>query len=337
MAHEIGMTNGRHSMAYVASEGAPWHGLGTAVEGAMAWHEAIEAGGLDWSVDRVRLQTADGTRVADRVALVRSDTGAVLSTVGTRYQPIQNRTAFGLFDSLAAEGQVKYHTVGALGEGQTIWLLAKLPTSIVVRGVDVTDKYLLLTNTHTNKRSLRVFWTPIRVVCQNTLNRAISGANGGGVTIRHRGDVAQAMRDAEGVLGLANRYFDDFEGQVDRLASYTPTRGQLDAYFRALYPDPEPREDDREAKKGRAESTRLELFRLFEHGLGNDMPQVRHTAWAAYNAVTEFVDHRRGRSETKLRGVRERADAALHSAWLGSGASLKHKAFAGALELAGVN
>jgi phage/plasmid-like protein (TIGR03299 family) len=337
MAHNLNIEDGRIAMAYFKADGAPWHKLGTAVEGAMTWAQALEAAHLDWSVGREPLVTAaDAIAVPNRVALVRADTRAVLGTASSRYVPIQNREAFGLLDALAAGGEVKYHTVGALGRGETIWLLAKLPGTIAVADVDPVDRFLLLTNDHSGKRALRVLWTPIRVVCQNTLNAATAGRQREGASIRHCGDVPGQMDTAREVLGLAHRYFDDFASVVDKLAAHYPTRRQLDSYFGSLFPDPEPGPEAKD-RASRARATRAELTRLFGEGMGHDAPEIRYSSWTAYNAVTEYVDHDRGRVSGRTRGSRERAALALQSSWLGSGAQIKHRAFANAGAMAGVN
>ncbi len=128
---------------------------------------------------------------------------------------------------------------------------------------------------------------------------------------------------------LAQRFYDDAAAQIDRLASVYPTPAQLTAYFHALYPDPDEGKDNR-----RAVRIREELQRLFEEGAGLDMPEIKHSAWAAYNAVTEWVDHRRSR-----RGDDdpERASRRLQSIWWGGGAKLKDRAWNLALEMAATN
>jgi phage/plasmid-like protein (TIGR03299 family) len=184
---------------------------------------------------------------------------------------------------------------------------------------------LLLSNSHDGSSALRVHYTAIRVVCANTLAMADREGQGEGIAIRHQGDLVSKVRDAQKVLGLATRFFDDLEGQFDLMARHYPSYVQVSSYFKALYPDPE------EGNPSRAQNVRDELFRLFEHGKGQDIPEIKSTTWAALNAVTEYVDHHR---PTRAKTDIDRAANRLESAWFGSGSLLKQKAFRAALEMA---
>jgi phage/plasmid-like protein (TIGR03299 family) len=327
MAHDLAFTNGQPAIMFAGE--VPWHGLGTRLDNPVTSRQAIEAAGLDYELRLSTMVTADGFPVPKRKAVVRDDTGVVLGVVGDRFVPVQNSEAFGFLDTIVADGGLKYHTAGALGRGERVWMLAKLPCNMRVRGSDdVIERFLLLSNAHDGTAALRVLFTPIRVVCSNTLSLAHRNGRGEGVTVRHVGDIHSKVRQAQEVLGLAHRFYDDLEGMIDRLASHYPTAAQLDLYFRSLYPDPV------DGSNGRARNTREELFRLFERGRGQDIPQVRHTTWAAYNAVTEFVDH--GRTP---RGSNpgEKATRRLDSIWFGSGAAFKSRAFDAAVRLAADN
>ena len=164
MAHEIATAaDGRAAMLYTGEP--PWHGLGTRLDNPATATEAIVAAGLDYQVELTRLTTIDGIPVPQRVAVVRSDTQDVLGVVSPAYVPVQNRQAFGFLDAIAAEGGIRYHTAGALRRGERVWLLGKLPGEIRVKDSDdVTEKYLLLSNSHDGSSALRVYFTPVRVV-----------------------------------------------------------------------------------------------------------------------------------------------------------------------------
>lgn len=323
MPNDLATTDGRPAMAYFGE--TPWHGLGTKLDNPATAAEAIQAAGLNYRADLVPMITEDGITVPDRKAVVRSDTQEVLGVVGNSYVPIQNGKCFSFLDAVVAEGSVRYHTAGALGKGERIWLLAKLSGHIQVKNTeDVTDKYLLLSNSHNGSSALRVFFTPIRVVCANTLAIAQRKGRGQGIAIQHKGDLAAKVRQAQKVLGLAHRFYDDVQVRVDVLANHYPTTAQLKTFFETLYPDPS------DGKNKRAENIRSELFRLFEEGRGQDIPNIRHSAWAAYHAVTEWVDHYR---TTRTRNPGERASRRLQSLWFGSGARLKANAWDLALEM----
>lgn len=328
MAHNLSTTNGKVSMAYYGQE--PWHGLGQKLDAPATAAEAIVAAGLDYTVELAPLATVDGLSVSCRKAVVRYDTQEVLGVVGCNYQPIQNTQAFGLMDAVVADGGLKYHTAGALGKGERVWMLAKLPGHIQVKNSDdIVDKFLLLSNTHDGSSALRLFFTPIRVVCQNTLKMAENGGQGQGVRIKHQGNLEAKFKEAQKVLGLAQKFYDDAAEQINRLASYYPTQAQLSAYFKELYPDPQEGKDNTRALK-----VREELQRLFEEGIGHDAQEIRRSSWVAFNAVSEFVDHVR-----PTRGVNEadRGSRRLESIWFGSGAHLKEKAWNLALEMADCN
>ncbi|MFN0021070.1 MAG: DUF932 domain-containing protein [Pirellulaceae bacterium] len=323
MAHEINVVNGRASMAYFGD--MPWHGLGQKLDNPATAAEAIQAAGLDFGVDLRSLKTTDDLTVPQRKGVVRTDTNQVLGVVGNSYVPIQNAEAFQFLDTVVSDGELRYHTAGALGRGERIWMLAKLPGQIRVNNTDdITEQFLLLSNSHDATSALRVYFTPIRVVCANTLGAAERRSRGQGVSIIHKGDLGAKVREAQKILGLATRFYEDVQIGVNRLADYQPTREQLDRYFRELYPNPT------EGNKTRAENVRQELFRLFESGKGQDIPGVRGTAWAAFNSITEYVDHVR---PARGRNTEDRRSRRLESSWFGSGALLKAKAWTLALDM----
>lgn len=324
MPANLATTNGRTAMMYAGE--VPWHGLGTQLAEPATAEEAIEVAGLNYEVQLRSLTTDDGIPIPKRKATVRSDTNEILGVVGTSYQPIQNQQCFGFMDSVVADGQLRYHTAGALGKGERVWLLGKLPGEIRIKeSEDVTEQYLLLSNSHDGSSSLRVFFTPIRVVCANTLGMAERRGKGQGVSVMHKGDLAAKVGEAQEILGLAKRFYDDLEGRINQLASHYPSREQLTRYFEQLYPDSD------HGKTRRAENVRTELFRLFESGMGQDISETKLTTWSAFNAVTEYVDHHRS---TRGTTDTERASKRLNSAWFGSGARLKFEAWKLALEMA---
>jgi phage/plasmid-like protein (TIGR03299 family) len=327
MPHELATTNGRTAMMY--SGDTPWHGLGTKLDEPATAAVAIGKAGLNFGVQLQPLNTADGIAVDQRKAVVRTDTNDVLGVVGNSYQPVQNYQCFGFLDAVVAEGELKYHTAGALGKGERIWMLAKLPGEIRIQdSEDVTEKFLLLHNSHDGTSSLRVFFTPIRVVCANTLAMAETRSRGSSVSIAHKGNLTSKIAEAQEILGFAKRFYDDAEEKINRLASFQPSRQQLEDYFYNLYPDAD------DTGRFRARNIRQELFRLFEYGRGQEIPETKLTTWSAFNAVTEFVDHHR---QTRGQSYYDKSSARLKSAWFGSGAKLKAEAWKQALEMCSFN
>ena len=324
MAHELATTNGRTAMMYAGE--IPWHGLGTRLDQPATACEAIEAAGLNYQADLKDIQTTDGIPIPQRKAVIRSDSRDVLGVVGTSYVPVQNHQAFGFLDAVVADGNLRYHTAGALGKGERIWMLAKLPDEIRVKNSDdITEKFLLLSNSHDGSSSLRVHFTPIRVVCANTLSIAARNGRGQGVSIMHKGDLKAKVQQAQEVLGLAKQFYEDADEQIQRLANHYPSQRQLEEYFRQVYPD------SPDGESSRTKNVREEMLRLFEAGIGHDIPEIRHTTWTALNAVTEYVDHYRS---TRGKSAIDRASNRMASAWFGSGAKLKERAWELALKMA---
>ena len=159
------------TMFYVREK--PWHGLGTCVEEAPTSADALRLAGLDWEVKQRNIQVCGGAKIENFKANVRSSDGAVLGVVSDRYQIVQNAEAFSFTDELIG-GDVRYETAGSLQNGKKIWLLARMPAQKIV-GDDV-EPYLCFSNTHDGSGSIRVCMTPIRVVCNNTLNLALNSA-----------------------------------------------------------------------------------------------------------------------------------------------------------------
>ena len=306
MAHNV------ESMMYAGI--APWHGLGISVPGEQPSREAIRLAGLDWPVEAMPLRAENGNFVDGWRAVVRGTDARVLGVVGERYRPIQNAEAFRFFDELVGDGQAIYHTAGSLDGGSRVWMLAKLPGTVGSLG-DATERFLLLTNSHDGSSALRMFFTPVRVVCQNTLNLALVQGQTEGISIRHTSSALSRIEEARNALGLAHSYYERFGVEVQRLAAAPFGDTQIAWLVKALFPG---HPDETSMRTQRA---RDKVVELFAYGRGHE--PIRGTAWAALNAVAEYVDHHRA-----TRGVDDqaRAEGRLNSLWFGSGAALKRKA-----------
>lgn len=334
MAHNIAKSaDGKDMIGYAGEK--PWHGLGQELPGLATAEEMIKAAKLDWEVQlkpvycygggEVRV-TKSSAVVEGYKAVVRQDTADVLSIVGDRYRPIQNSRAFGFFDAIIGAGQASYEVAGGLGKGERIWILAKLPKDVRVgKTDDLVKPYFLLVNSHDGSKALSIFETPIRVVCQNTLNAALAGRSSG-INIRHTENATQNIEKAQKALGLVARYYDSLEETISRLSGVQITSKQLTKYVEEVFPG-----NDDAKFSTRTDNVRNKVVDLFLTGRGNDLPGVKGSAWAAYNGVTQYVDWERssrGRSDT------ERQNNRLQSIWFGSGAQIKAKAWTSALKLA---
>ena len=183
----------------------PWHQMGIIIEDAPTSEDAIRLAGLDWSVNQEKIYLADGTEVKGSYANVRSSDGKPLGIVGERYRIVQNVDAFAFTDALLGEG-VRYETAGSLKDGKVIWMLARMPKQIEILG-DKIDPYMVFTNTHDGSGAVRVCMTPVRVVCNNTLNMAMSRAKRVW-SARHTGSITDKLDEAMETLRFANQYLE---------------------------------------------------------------------------------------------------------------------------------
>ena len=182
----------------------PWHGLGNQLDEAPTIGEAIDASGLDWEVGLKPLQTTDGTPVSHRATYRKTD-GSILGVVGPRYTPLQNRDAFDWFQPFLDAGECNLHTAGSLHSGQKVWVLAQLnrDNSEIVKGDEVC-KFILLSNSHDGTTAIRVGYTPIRVVCVNTLAAAHSKHSGSKlIRIRHTRSSKNNLENVRDIMDLS--------------------------------------------------------------------------------------------------------------------------------------
>jgi len=321
MSHNLEIKNGQASMFYVVQK--PWHGLGTKLEEPATAKEAINAASLDWEVMKVPLFASNDKytiKIKDKFGVVRKDMMGkdgckVLGIVGSQYKPLQNHEAFDFFDPIVGKNEAAYHTAGVLGSGERIWILAKLPNDIRVIGEDISEKYLLLSNSHDGKSAVQIKFTPIRVVCQNTLTMALS--DGQITRIVHTKNMPQCIKQTHKILGIVTKRYDDIEASFKKMVQIKMHKERLSEYLSLVFPDPSDPENERQVKQIEENRSRAEYF--FDQGAGNRIKGVGGTLWAAYNGITEFIDHRRT--------ARQTIDRHLNSIWFGDGYLTKARAF----------
>ena len=331
MAHNITQVNGRYEFAYAGE--APWHGLGQPLSAIATKDEIMKAAGLEWTVYAEPLTLAgDQSPVAGWVANVRSDTREVLGVVSTEYRLIQIGDAFNFVEQLAQSAGAKYHTAGSIRRGRQVFASAKLPHSIVVLPGDVVDQYLLLVNSYDGSTGFQLRWTPIRVVCNNTLTAALAGRASYQYSVRHAGDLGAQLTEARKALGMAARYFDVAGDTYRALAAKDLSAMEMDRFLVKFLPVVEPADTasrpEGEAERGRILASRDRIRVLFEQGQGTEIPGVRGTAWGLYNAATEWID----RVRTAKKDGTLRAGAA-EAVVLGVGQELRDRAMGAVLEL----
>ena len=334
MSDGIDQTTGRAAV-FVTGEPA-WHRLGTVIEQATTSFQAITLAGLDWLVEQWGLRAvkwqSDLVAHADGfVANVRTDTKVVLGVVGKRYRVFQNREAFDFMDALVGDKLAMYETAGSLHGGKRVWMLARIPREYRAGADDVVKPYVLLTNTHDGSQALRMIPTTVRVVCQNTLNLALREAGVEGLTISHHPRLETRIAEARAKLGIIAARFDQFDEELHAMLAKDLSVTEASGYFRGLARTDIPGGTDRQ-KKSR-EKVYGQMLANFDNER-NTLPGMKHTAWAAYNAVSEWADHQRN-----YRGLdpTEKLNRRLDSVWFGASHQIKQAAYQGALEMAGVN
>lgn len=259
----------------------PWHGLGTIVENAPTSEEALKIAGLDWDVVNKPV-CVEGLVVPGYVANVRSSDDSVLGIVSDRYQIVQNKQAFDFTDSLIESGEITYETAGSLRNGKTIWLLANLPDTTLVG--DEVKNYICFTNSHDGKGAIRVMMTPIRVVCNNTLNCAINSAKRMW-SMKHMGDMESKLQEARVALGLADEYMKELDIVATDLALKKMSDSEIESAILTLFPM---KDDMTDRQKNTIDLSR----KAFQTCLNmDDLGNFKNTAWGFVNAASDFVSH----------------------------------------------
>jgi len=275
--------------------------------------EVIKLAGLDWQVlqSPIQYQTPSGIQTdADRVMNFRSDNNNPLGIVGSGYQVLQNSKMFNFLDSVVGSSEAMYVNAGSFKGGRKVYIQAKLPGFIRFDdGEDVGEKYLTFISSHDGSLGNSVLFTPIRVICQNTMVRALKSQDHR-TNIRHTLSMNVNLEQAKAALNLV-------AGQVKLLEQLS--RKLIDRKFK----DEQMTElleksgmiPAEEKKSGRANNIIAEVLERFHYGKGSEFKTSKGTAWGAYNAVSEYVDHFRGSDEVK------RSESLL----MGSGMIIKNK------------
>ena len=269
---------------------APWHGLGIHVEEAINSEEALEKSGLDWTVTQSPIMTGAHTPIPGYKANIRETDNRILGVVTDRYKIVQNHEAFAFVDNLLGEG-VRFETAGSLNNGKKVWMLAKLPNRYEMLEEQI-EPYLVFSNSHDGNSSIRVACTPIRVVCQNTLNLALNTAKRIWSTV-HVGNLASKMDAAHNTLQLAGRYMDNLGEEFNRLAEIQLSDTKVKEYIEMLLPmDEEPTEIHERNVTRIREDLKIRYF---------DAPDLQHVGRNAYRfvcAVSDFATHAKPLRET---------------------------------------
>lgn len=319
MAHEV------ESMFSVRE--IPWHGLGVILDKPPTVEEAIIQAGLDW---QVRLQPLhmkyDGEDMpVPGYATVRDTDKKVLGVVGPTYQPLQNKEAFKFFQPFIDAGEATIETAGSLRGGTRVWVLARVsqdPIEIVPG--DEVRNFVLLSNGHDGSMAIRTGFTGVRVVCANTMAAAHGDKGSKLLRVRHTKQAAKTLDEVRSIMDIGRREFVARADMFRSLARRGVSVEDLKMYVRKVFEPKvtlvEPDSDEADASNDRLLA---KIIPLFEKGRGNDMAGVAGTYWGAYNAVSEYLTHERGKDDTRL-----------NSLWFGQGADLNARALEVGLKMA---
>lgn len=306
------------SYAFVSAKEPAWHGLGKVLKDAFTADVALKQGGLDFTVVKIQNQLETGLKIPDSFSLVRHDrvdnANGILGSCGKQYHIVQNEDLFSFFDFLVEDNHAIYQTAGALGNGERVWILARLPKDIVVGNDDVVNQYILVTNAHTGKHSALAMVTPVRVVCNNTLNMALKGKSNF-VTIRHFKNATEKLQEAHKLLGFTTKYYDELSTTYNKMQKKVVSDSDVTRWVKKVLGTPS--QDKISTKKLNHVQS---IMNLYESGEGAQFS--RGTLWGFVNAVTEYADF-----EKVVRGDESNKSKRLNSIWFGTGADLKQKAF----------
>ena len=317
MAHNV------ETMAYAGE--VPWHGLGVPVSNDLTPNQMMKKAGLDWTVEQIDSYVTVGDKKipTGMKALVRSSDNKVLTNIGQVWNPVQNEDAFNFFSEYVLKGDMEMHTAGSLKGGQLVWALAKVKESFDLFGGDTVESYLLFSNPHKYGFSIDVRFTPIRVVCNNTLSLSLEAKAERSVKVGHRTEFnADEVKKA---LGIASAKLSQYKEMAEFLGSKRYNIDNLIEYYNTVFPrTADKRVQNQELSVETLSKNAKAAFDAIE--LQPGAKYAEGSWWQAFNSVTYVTDHLQGRNP----------DNRLYSSWFGGNQIRKRDALKKALEFAEV-
>jgi phage/plasmid-like protein (TIGR03299 family) len=322
MAHNINFNEGTGKHSFFSVNQKAWHGLGQIVSDYPTSAEAIRFAGLDYRVEKRRLFTFDSqnsfgnadtvqpsVEVPSYYATVRADNDTVLGVVGRDYQVVQNADAFTFFDSIVEGEGIQYETAGALGKGERIFITAKLPNYIRVGSEDLIEKYLFLTTSHDGFGAITAAFTPVRIVCANTLNAAMHNHTNS-IKIRHTANAKERLQQAHKLMGISNKLSTELEELFNQWAKVPIIDSEVKKLIQlALAPGKEMLQGlGSEKKELLSKQFQNTCEAAFAYAMSNPTQQMqttRGTLFGAYNAITGYYQNVRSYrdGEAKLKSI----------------------------------
>ena len=315
MAHMV------ETMAYAGE--VPWHGLGVPVSNDLTPVQMMDKAGLNWNVRELEsFVEFDGKRMATgQKSLIRETDGRILTNVGADWNPVQNETAFEFFNEYVMAGDMEMHTAGSLKDGQMVWALAKVKESFELFGGDQVDSYLLFSNPHQYGKAIDVRFTPIRVVCNNTLSVSLDSKTDNSVKVGHRTEFDPAT--VKETLGIASSKLNTYKEYAEFLGKKRFTADSLIEYYNEVFP----RTSDKRVQDKALSIDTLSRNAKLAYDALEEQPGAKFAEgswWQAFNSVTYITDHVQGRN----------ADNRLYSSWFGGNQVRKSQALSKAIEFA---
>lgn len=326
MAHQLEIINGKAQMFSVRE--VPWHKLGTIVQEAPSIPEAIKLAGLDWEVREKQIHfhkpdlgyNHDFKRIENYKALIRSTDESVLSIMKDSYTVVQNKTAFDFFSPFIEAKAASLETAGSLREGKVVWVMAKLNKAPIEVGKgDEVNKFLLLSNSHDGTIAVRVGFTPVRVVCNNTLTLATQSNKANIIKLRHSKSVLNRLDDVQEIVNAIDAQFEATAEQYKHLASRVINKEQFEKFVKIVF---QLKDEGSNRDDMRTQKMLQTISRLFENGAGAHLKSAKGTYWGAYNAVTEYLTHEYGNND----------ETRLYANWYGHVANTNNFAFKTAMK-----
>jgi len=324
MAHNINFNEDKQQHSFFSVKEKAWHGLGQIIEDYPTSAEAIKFANLDYTVEKRKLFTFDNQNktakedtaikipeieVPNFYATVRTDIETVLGVVGKDYEVVQNIDAFSFFDAIVGGDGIQYETAGALGKGERIFITAKLPDYIKVGNNDLIERYLFLTTSHDGFGSITAAFTPVRIVCNNTLNAALRN-HSNAFKIRHTANAKDRLEEAHKLMGITNQLSTQLEGIFNQWAKVRITDPELKKLIQmALVPNKEVLQNIQVGKDDKLSTCFKNMTdAAFEYAMTNESQQLETTKgslFGAYNAVTGYFQNVRTykNDEAKLKSL----------------------------------
>jgi phage/plasmid-like protein (TIGR03299 family) len=325
MAHNLNFNKENNEYSFFSVKELAWHGLGKIVDEYPTSAEAIKYAGLDYKVEKRPLFTYDTENhygetdiiipeidVPNFFATVRTDTEEVLGVVGKDYEIVQNVNAFEFFDAIVGGGDgILYETAGALGKGERIFITAKLPGYIRVGKEDLIEQYLFLTTSHNGFGSITAAFTPVRVVCHNTLNAAL-GNHSNAIKIRHTSSANDRIKQAHTLMGISNNLSSELNEIFNYWAGVRITDTEVKKLIQiAMAPNKEVLNNLQNGETDELSANYNNMVeKVYEYALSSPTQQMATTAgtvFGAYNAVTGYFQNVRNYKdgEAKFKSIIE--------------------------------